>query len=153
MMLDATKSAQQRPLLEKELEDVGVRLNQKRPDVILKRKSAGGIVVTKAMGLTLTKIDEKMIRSILQGYKIHVRMHSGEAGLTCRTATSWSARTSPWTSSSTLCWATASTCRVSMCITKVSVLRLTHSLTGSRRHQHGGDEPPRTRAAQCGDQL
>ncbi|PKI82533.1 hypothetical protein MVES_003485 [Malassezia vespertilionis] len=71
MMLDATKPAQQRQLLEKELEDVGVRLNQQKPDVILKRKNGGGIVVTKAMGLTLTKIDEKMIRSILQGYKIH----------------------------------------------------------------------------------
>ena len=74
MMLDATKSAQQRQLLEKELEDVGIRLNQKRPDVVIKRKTTGGgIVVTKAMGLTLTKIDEKMIRTILQGYKIHVR--------------------------------------------------------------------------------
>lgn len=73
MMLDATKSAQQRPLLEKELEDVGIRLNQTKPDVSLKKKTGGGIVVTKAMGLTLTKIDEKMIRSILQGYKIHVR--------------------------------------------------------------------------------
>ncbi|WFD04221.1 Ribosome-interacting GTPase 2 [Malassezia obtusa] len=71
MMLDATKSAQQRPLLEKELEDVGIRLNQTRPDVQLKKKSGGGIVVTKAMGLTLTKIDEKMIRTILQGYKLH----------------------------------------------------------------------------------
>lgn len=72
MMLDATKSAQQRPLLEKELEDVGIRLNQKRPDVIIKRKtSGGGIVISKAMGLTLTKIDEKMIRTILQGYKMH----------------------------------------------------------------------------------
>lgn len=71
MMLDATKSAQQRPLLEKELDDVGIRLNQTKPDVVLKKKSGGGIVVTKAMGLTLTKIDEKMIRSILQGYKIH----------------------------------------------------------------------------------
>lgn len=71
IMLDATKSAQQRPLLEKELEEVGIRLNQKRPDVVLKKKTGGGIVVTKAMGLTLTKIDEKMIRSILQGQKIH----------------------------------------------------------------------------------
>lgn len=73
-MLDATKSSQQRPMLEKELEDVGIRLNQTKPDVVLEKKTGGGIVVTKAMGLTLTKIDEKMIRSILQGYKIHVRV-------------------------------------------------------------------------------
>lgn len=32
IMLDATKSAQQRPQLEKELEDVGIRLNKTRPD-------------------------------------------------------------------------------------------------------------------------
>jgi hypothetical protein len=32
IMLDATKTAQQKPLLEKELEDVGIRLNKKRPD-------------------------------------------------------------------------------------------------------------------------
>ncbi|PWN38700.1 developmentally regulated GTP-binding protein [Ceraceosorus guamensis] len=71
IMMDATKSEQQRVLLEKELEDVGIRLNKKPPDVILKRKQAGGIVVSKAMGLTLTKIDEKMIRTILAGYKMH----------------------------------------------------------------------------------
>lgn len=32
IMLDATKSATQRPQLEKELEDVGIRLNKTRPD-------------------------------------------------------------------------------------------------------------------------
>ncbi|SPO39350.1 probable GTP-binding protein [Pseudozyma flocculosa] len=71
MMLDATKPDKQRALLEYELEAVGIRLNKVKPDVVLKRKNAGGIVITKAMGLTLTKIDEKMIRSILQGYKMH----------------------------------------------------------------------------------
>ncbi|PWN51914.1 P-loop containing nucleoside triphosphate hydrolase protein [Violaceomyces palustris] len=71
IMMDATKSTQQRQLLEHELEAVGIRLNKRKPDVVLKRKNGGGIVVTKAMGLTLTKIDEKMIKSILQGYKIH----------------------------------------------------------------------------------
>ena len=89
-MLGATKSEQQRPLLEKELDDVGIRLNKSPPDgqslaadtgvssadaallVVLKRKNGGGIVISKAMGLTLTKIDEKMIRTILAGYKMHV---------------------------------------------------------------------------------
>ncbi|PWN95173.1 P-loop containing nucleoside triphosphate hydrolase protein [Tilletiopsis washingtonensis] len=71
IMLDATKSEQQRPLLEKELDDVGIRLNKSPPDVVLKRKNGGGIVISKAMGLTLTKIDEKMIRTILAGYKMH----------------------------------------------------------------------------------
>ncbi|KAK0562906.1 Ribosome-interacting GTPase 2 [Tilletia horrida] len=71
MMLDATKSAQQRPLLEKELEEVGIRLNRKKPDVTVKKKSGGGINVSRAMGVTLTGIDERMIKSILQSYKIH----------------------------------------------------------------------------------
>jgi len=36
IMLDATKSAQQRELLEAELEAVGIRLNTKRPNVYFK---------------------------------------------------------------------------------------------------------------------
>ncbi len=71
IMLDATKPETHRALLEKELEAVGIRLNKNKPDVVLRKKNTGGIVITKAMGLTLTKIDEKMIRSILQGYKMH----------------------------------------------------------------------------------
>lgn len=71
IMLDATKPDTHRALLEHELEAVGIRLNKTKPDVVLRKKNAGGIVITKAMGLTLTKIDEKMIRSILQGYKMH----------------------------------------------------------------------------------
>ncbi len=71
IMLDATKPDTHRALLEKELEAVGIRLNKSKPDVVLRKKNAGGIVITKAMGLTLTKIDERMIRSILQGYKMH----------------------------------------------------------------------------------
>lgn len=39
---------------------------------MFKKKIGGGIVITKGMGVTLTKIDEKMIRNILQNYKIHV---------------------------------------------------------------------------------
>ncbi|CAD6886178.1 unnamed protein product [Tilletia laevis] len=71
MMLDATKSAQQRPLLEKELEEVGIRLNRAKPDITVKRKTGGGINVSRAMGVNLTHIDERMIKSILQSYKIH----------------------------------------------------------------------------------
>ncbi|KDN53563.1 P-loop containing nucleoside triphosphate hydrolase protein [Tilletiaria anomala UBC 951] len=71
IMLDATKPAAQRALLEKELEDVGIRLNKKQPDVTIKRKTTGGIVITKATGITFTHIDEKMIRTILQSYKMH----------------------------------------------------------------------------------
>jgi uncharacterized protein len=45
IMLDATKSEEQRRLLEIELDAVGIRLNKKKPDVVFKRKTTGGITV------------------------------------------------------------------------------------------------------------
>lgn len=45
MMVDATKMTEQRRLLEIELEAVGIRLNRKKPDVVVKPKAAGGITV------------------------------------------------------------------------------------------------------------
>ncbi|KAI0628006.1 P-loop containing nucleoside triphosphate hydrolase protein, partial [Trametes polyzona] len=67
IMLDATKSEEQRRLLEIELDAVGIRLNKKRPDVVFKRKTTGGINKT----VPLTKTDEKTIRTILASYKLH----------------------------------------------------------------------------------
>ncbi|KAG8688094.1 Developmentally-regulated GTP-binding protein 2 [Ceratobasidium sp. 423] len=43
MMLDSTKSTEQRRLLEYELDAVGIRLNKAKPDVVFKQKAAGGI--------------------------------------------------------------------------------------------------------------
>ena len=43
IMLDATKSDEQRRLLEIELDAVGIRLNKKRPDVVFKKKTTGGV--------------------------------------------------------------------------------------------------------------
>lgn len=43
IMLDATKSEEQRRLLEIELDSVGIRLNKTRPDVVFKRKTTGGV--------------------------------------------------------------------------------------------------------------
>ncbi|GAB1517395.1 Ribosome-interacting GTPase 2 [Rhizoctonia solani] len=67
MMLDATKSTEQRRLLEYELDAVGIRLNKSKPDVVFKQKAAGGITINATV--KLTKIDEKAIRTILAGYK------------------------------------------------------------------------------------
>ncbi|KAI1797580.1 developmentally regulated GTP-binding protein [Ganoderma leucocontextum] len=67
VMLDATKSDEQRRLLEIELDAVGIRLNKEKPDVVFKRKTTGGINKT----VPLTKTDEKTIRSILASYKLH----------------------------------------------------------------------------------
>ncbi|KAB5594136.1 hypothetical protein CTheo_2473 [Ceratobasidium theobromae] len=69
MMLDATKSTEQRRLLEYELDAVGIRLNKAKPDVVFKQKTAGGITINNTV--KLTKIDEKVIKTILAGYKIH----------------------------------------------------------------------------------
>lgn len=48
IMLDATKSDEQRHLLEIELDAVGIRLNKKKPDVVFKRKTTGGVRPTLA---------------------------------------------------------------------------------------------------------
>lgn len=44
IMLDATKSEEQRRLLEIELDAVGIRLNREKPDVVFKRRTTGGSV-------------------------------------------------------------------------------------------------------------
>ncbi|CAG8504644.1 2743_t:CDS:10 [Diversispora eburnea] len=68
MMLDATKSGQQRTLLERELEAVGIRLNTDKPNVYFKVKKGGGIAFNSTM--KLTHLNEKMVYHILHDYKI-----------------------------------------------------------------------------------
>lgn len=41
--VDATKSDEQKAMLELELEAVGIRLNTAAPDVVFKQKTAGGV--------------------------------------------------------------------------------------------------------------
>jgi len=69
MVLDATKKDIHKDLLEKELEAVGIRLNQRKPDIYFKEKKGGGIAFNST--LPLTHIDEKLCRMILSEYKIH----------------------------------------------------------------------------------
>lgn len=52
-----------------ELKDIGIRPNQKVPDVSVKKKKMGGINLSST--LPLTKIDDKTIRSILNEYGVH----------------------------------------------------------------------------------
>jgi len=86
-MLDATKSEEQRRLLELELDAVGIRLNKEKPDVIFKKRTTGGVSsfttllsschqhrltstplkITFNTTVKLTKTDEKTIRTILAG--------------------------------------------------------------------------------------
>ncbi len=96
MILDATKRAEQRALLEAELEAVGIRLNREPPSVLsihsafpadstrniyLKVKKAGGMKITFAA--PPKRLDEKMLYNILKDYKmlnceVLVRDENGE---------------------------------------------------------------------------
>lgn len=75
MVLDATKSLEQRTLLEYEvgvrylqnrfnihpkLEAVGIRLNKTKPDVQIKRKKTGGVTIN--CPVELTKTDQRTLR-------------------------------------------------------------------------------------------
>lgn len=56
------------PVLIQELYDAGIRLNQKAPDVVIKRQDRGGVTISSTKELDLT---EDLIKAILNEYKIH----------------------------------------------------------------------------------
>ena len=62
-----------REILEKELETVGIRLNQKKPDVTLaKRKTGGGVRFASTVPQTKLGPDpEKVVTQVLREYKIN----------------------------------------------------------------------------------
>ncbi|KAL9602567.1 MAG: hypothetical protein Q9219_001711 [cf. Caloplaca sp. 3 TL-2023] len=68
MILDATKKAEQRALIEAELEAVGIRLNREPPNIYLKAKKAGGMKIT--FQSPPKNLDEKMLYNILRDYKL-----------------------------------------------------------------------------------
>ena len=70
IVLDAMKPLTDKKIIERELEGFGIRLNKKRPDIVLKKKDKGGVTIQKALGLTMTKMTDDTIRSILHEYKI-----------------------------------------------------------------------------------
>ncbi|KAI6228669.1 hypothetical protein M3Y99_01207700 [Aphelenchoides fujianensis] len=53
---------------QRELEEVGIRLNRRRPGIYFKRKPTGGIKFTRTA--ILTHCNEKMVQHILHEYKI-----------------------------------------------------------------------------------
>lgn len=69
MMLSAEKADVQRRKLTRELDSVGIRLNQKPPNVVLTIKKTGGVKF--ACQSSLTHLDETMVKRLLQEYKIH----------------------------------------------------------------------------------
>ena len=83
-MLDITKPDQQRELLERELEAVGIRLNRGKPDVTVKQKTGGGITINATV--PMTKTDERTIRAVLQSYKREPALNIAAHGQ-CTTST------------------------------------------------------------------
>ena len=70
IVLDALKPLTDKRIIERELEGFGIRLNKKKPDIVLKKKDKGGIVIQKSMGLDMTKMTDETIKSILHEYRI-----------------------------------------------------------------------------------
>jgi hypothetical protein len=63
------KADRQRMLLERELEIVGLRLNQRPPNVYFKRKKDGAVQISASC--QLTSITETDVRQLLHEYRIH----------------------------------------------------------------------------------
>jgi len=69
MVLDTQKGEEQKAKLTIELESVGIRLNQEKPQITVKPQSKGGIMVNCTV--KRTKMDDKMIKNVMQEYKLH----------------------------------------------------------------------------------
>jgi len=69
IVLDAAKPLTHKRVIEKELENCGIRLNQKPPNIIFKLKQKGGINITFAV--SVSKLDKQGITAILKEYRIN----------------------------------------------------------------------------------
>ncbi len=68
VLLDVNKP-EQIETVRQELYEAGLRMNEHKPRVKIKKISRGGIVITSS--IKLTKMDERMIKDILSAYGIH----------------------------------------------------------------------------------
>jgi ribosome-interacting GTPase 1 len=66
--LDASKPLTHKFKIEYELEGFGIRLNKSPPDIKLTKRDKGGCIITKMV--TLTKLDDETIRSVLKEYRL-----------------------------------------------------------------------------------
>ncbi|KAJ3063759.1 hypothetical protein HDU98_000451 [Podochytrium sp. JEL0797] len=69
IVLDVLKPLGDKKILEKELEGFGIRLNKSPPPIYFKKKEKGGVSVSSTV--TLTNLDNDLIKAILSEYKIH----------------------------------------------------------------------------------
>lgn len=57
-------------IIERELEGFGIRLNKKKPDIVIKKKEKGGLNIIKAQNLNMTKMNEQTVHTIAHEYKL-----------------------------------------------------------------------------------
>lgn len=69
IVLDVLKPLTHKRVIERELEGFGIRLNQRPPNISIRKKDKGGISIT-AMA-PLTHLDNESIKAILGEYKMH----------------------------------------------------------------------------------
>lgn len=68
IVLDVGKPLKDKQILEAELEGFGIRLNKRKPNVIVKKKDKGGLSITNTV--PLTKLDHDEIRAVMSEYRI-----------------------------------------------------------------------------------
>ncbi|HIE34193.1 MAG TPA: GTP-binding protein [Candidatus Altiarchaeales archaeon] len=68
IMIDVLK-IKELEAIERELYNIGIRLDQRPPQITIKKKATGGIHIISSA--KLRRIDERMIKDILTEYKIH----------------------------------------------------------------------------------
>lgn len=69
IMLDALKAEEERIYLERELFNMGIRLNQRPANIKVKRTHGGGVKVN--FGCHQTALDEPTVRAVMQEYDYH----------------------------------------------------------------------------------
>lgn len=70
IVLDCLKPLGHKRIIEKELEGFGIRLNKKPPPIVFKRKDKGGVNFTFS-GCKPTHLNDEIVKSILNEYKLH----------------------------------------------------------------------------------
>ncbi|KAJ1620981.1 P-loop containing nucleoside triphosphate hydrolase protein [Pavlovales sp. CCMP2436] len=70
IVLDAVKSMNHKPIIEKELEGFGIRLNQRPPGLTFRRKDKGGVTLSQTFKGELKYLDQQVCRVILSEYRI-----------------------------------------------------------------------------------
>lgn len=70
IVLDATRPAMHKKVIENELEGFGIRLNKKAPNILLKKKGKVGGGIDLIFNVKQTKISNETIMTILKEYKM-----------------------------------------------------------------------------------